>query len=83
MHLLPQMNVMLISFKRCQSSCEEHDTSEYYKKILVIEGFEPLHDKETSLQVHRLNRSANYRMLWKKKFNVHLMPVKTQYTIYK
>ena len=25
----------LISFERCQSSCEEHGTSEHYKKILV------------------------------------------------
>ena len=26
----------LISFKRCQSSCEEHGTSEHYKKNIVL-----------------------------------------------
>ena len=31
----------LISFKRCQSSCEEHGTSEHYKKFLSMVGFEP------------------------------------------
>ena len=31
----------LISFERCQSSCEEHGTSEHYKKILSTVGFEP------------------------------------------
>ena len=34
MHLLPRMPC-LISFERCQSSCEENETSEHYKKILV------------------------------------------------
>ena len=34
MHLLLRMSC-LISFERCQSSCEEHWTSEHYKKILV------------------------------------------------
>ena len=31
----------LISFERCQSSCEEHGTSEHYKKFLSMVGFEP------------------------------------------
>ena len=31
----------LISFERCQSSCEEHGTSEHNKKILSTVGFEP------------------------------------------
>ena len=29
----------LISFERCQSSCEEHGTSKHYKKILSTVGF--------------------------------------------
>ena len=57
----------LISFKRCQSSCEEHKTSELYKNTLFIVRFEPLHGKETSLKVHRLNRSANSQLLWIKR----------------
>ena len=31
----------LISFERCQSSCEERGTSEHYKKFLSTVGFEP------------------------------------------
>ena len=31
-HPLPRMNVMLDFLKPCQSSCEEHGTSEHYKK---------------------------------------------------
>ena len=31
----------LISFECCQSSCEEHGTSEHYKKFLSTVGFEP------------------------------------------
>ena len=31
----------LISFERCQSSCEERGTSEHYKKYLSTVGFEP------------------------------------------
>ena len=61
MHILPRMNA--ISFERRQSSCEKHGTSEHYNKIVFILGFEPSHGKETSLQVHRLNRSANSRLL--------------------
>ena len=38
-------------------------------KIFFIVGFEPSHGKETSLHVHRLNRSANSRLLWMKKSN--------------
>ena len=30
----------LISFERCQSSCEERGTSEHYKKFLSTVGFE-------------------------------------------
>ena len=32
----------LISFEHCQSICEEHGTSEHYKKFLSTVGFEPL-----------------------------------------
>ena len=42
-------------------------------KILFIEGFESSHDKEARLQVYRLNRSANSRLLWMKKLNVHII----------
>ena len=31
----------LISFERCQSSCEERGTSDHYKKFLSTVGFEP------------------------------------------
>ena len=31
----------LISFERCQSSCEEHGTSQHYKQFLSTVGFEP------------------------------------------
>ena len=31
----------LISFERCQSSCEERGTSEHYKKFFFTVGFEP------------------------------------------
>ena len=31
MHLLPRTNDLIL-FERCQSSCEEHGTSEHYKK---------------------------------------------------
>ena len=41
MHLSPRMNVMLDFIERCQSSGEEHGTSEHYKKILLTVGFEP------------------------------------------
>ena len=33
----------LISFERCQSSCEERGTSEHYKKFLCTVGFEHQH----------------------------------------
>ena len=45
------------------------------KKILLIVGLEPSHGKETSLQVNRLNRSANSQLLLMKKLNVHLEPI--------
>ena len=41
------------------------------QKVLSIVGFEPSLGKESGLQVHRLNHSANSRLLWIKKFNVH------------
>ena len=73
----------LISFERWQSSYEEYGTSEHNNKILFLVGFEPSHGMETSLQVHRLNRSASSRLLWMKKLNVHLRPVNMYiYTIY-
>ena len=63
----------LISFERCQSSCKEHGTSEHYKKLSTV-GFGYSHDREASLLVHRLNRSATTRLLLMKKlkcpFNV-------------
>ena len=40
MHLLRRMNVMLDLYERCQSSCEEHGTSELYKKGLSTVGFD-------------------------------------------
>ena len=39
-HFLGWMSC-LISFERCQSSCEEHGTSEHFKKILPTVGLEP------------------------------------------
>ena len=53
-------------------------------KTLFIVRFEPSHGKETSLEVQRLNRSANSQLVWMKKLNVHLMPVYMySFTIYK
>ena len=56
MHLLPRMNECLVSFERCQSSYEEHGTSENYnnKKVLFIVELELSHGKVFRLQVHRL-----------------------------
>ena len=53
------------------------------QNFLFIVRFEPLHGNETSLQVHRLNRSGNSRLLWMQKLNLHLMPVSMYiYAIY-
>ena len=48
----------LISFERCQSSCEERGTSEHYKKFLSTVGFEPPNTAPRVSQRVPLNHSA-------------------------
>ena len=48
----------LISFERCQSSCEERGTSEHYKKFLSTVGFEPRNTAPLVFQRVPLNHSA-------------------------
>ena len=48
----------LISFERCQSSCEERGTSEHYKKFLFTVGFEPPTPAPFVFQRVPLNPSA-------------------------
>ena len=48
----------LISFERCQSSCEERGTSEHYKKFLSTVGFEPPTPAPLVFQRVPLNHSA-------------------------
>ena len=48
----------LISFERCQSSCEERGTSEHYKKFLLTVGFEPPNTAPVVFQRVPLNHSA-------------------------
>ena len=48
----------LISFERCQSSCEERGTSEHYKKFLSAVGFEPPNTAPLVFQRVPLNHSA-------------------------
>ena len=48
----------LISFERCQSSCEERKTSEHYKKFLSTVGFESPNTAPLVFQRVPLNHSA-------------------------
>ena len=48
----------LISFERCQSSCEERGTCEHYKKFLSTIGFEPPTPAPLVFQRVPLNHSA-------------------------
>ena len=48
----------LISFERCQSSCEERGTSEHYKKFISTVGFEPPNTAPLVFQLVPLNHSA-------------------------
>ena len=48
----------LISFERCQSSCEERGTSDHYKKLLSTVGFEPPNTAPSIFQRVPLNHSA-------------------------
>ena len=48
----------LISFERCQSSCEERGTSEHYNKFLSTVGFEPPITAPVVFQCVPLHRSA-------------------------
>ena len=48
----------LISFERCQSSCEERGTSEHYKKFLSMVGFEPPNTAPFVFHRVPLNHSA-------------------------
>ena len=53
----------LISFERCQSSSEEHGTSEHYKNNLV-HGRIRTTNTASRLQVHRSHHSATTRFIW-------------------
>ena len=53
----------LILFEHCQSICEEHGTSEHYKKILPTVGFDPS-TPASRLQVHRSHHSTTTRLIW-------------------
>ena len=67
MHMLPRMNVILDFIWTLQFQLQGTWNKWAFQKILFIVRFEPSHDKETSLQVRRLNHSANSRLLWMKK----------------
>ena len=82
MHLLPRMNAMLDFIwtlpVQQRGTRNKWTLQKNHRRIRTLTG------KDTSLQVHRLNCSANSRLLWMKKLNVHLMPVNMYiYTIYK
>ena len=48
----------LISFERCQSSCEERGTSEHYKKFISTVGFEPTNSGTSCFPACTSNPSA-------------------------
>ena len=84
MHLLLWMNGMLDCIWTLPVQLWGTRNKWTLQKISFQVGFEPSHGKETSLLVHRLNRSATTRFLWMKKLNVHLMSVNMYiHTIYK
>ena len=53
----------LISFERCQSSCEEHGTSEHHQNNLA-HGRIWTTNTASRLQVHRSHHSASSRLVW-------------------
>ena len=75
MHLLHWMNVMIEIIWTLPVQLRGARNKWTLQKIVFIVGFEPLHGKETCLQVHRLNRSAKSRLLWMKKLNIQCLLV--------
>ena len=72
----------LISFERCQSSCEEHETSKHYKKkILSTVGFEPPTPHGLQIKIKSTVITTRLQLAWyKMELNVHEINF---YTIYK
>ena len=61
-HLLPRMNIMLDFIWTLPVQLRGTRNKWTLQKILLIVGFEPSLGKETSWQLHHLNRSANSRL---------------------
>ena len=70
----------LISFERCQSSCEEHRINEHLKKNLVNGRIRSRNTARSTGFKSTVFNARQIRLIQMKELNVHLMYT---YTIYK
>ena len=68
----------LISFERCQSSCQQHGTSEHYKTILSMVGFDPPTPHKSTVittrpQLTWYDRELNVHEVYIHVYTIHLI----------